>query len=70
MTIQQQLAKEIISKRHLLLMSQSQLAAKVGTSQTAIARMEKCSGNPTAEMIQRISNALDLEMKIFVRPQR
>ena len=70
MTIQEQLAKDMIFKCRLLRISQAQLATKVGTSQTSIARMERSAGNPTAEMIQRISNALDMELTIRVHPQR
>ena len=70
MTIQEQLAKDMIFKRRLLRMSQSQLAERIGSSQAAVARLESAKGNPTADMLQRISTALDTEITIRVRPQR
>jgi predicted transcriptional regulator len=68
-TIQQQLARHIRDKRKRLRLNQAELAQKAGTSQTAIARLERGHGNPTANLIQRIINALDLELTLYVRPE-
>jgi len=70
MTIQEQLAEKIPFKRRMLKLSQTELANIVGTSQTAIARLENAQGNPTVDLIQRIITALDLELTLFVRPKR
>jgi UDP-N-acetylglucosamine 1-carboxyvinyltransferase len=69
-TIQEQIAKEIPFKRRILKLTQAELAAKVGTSQTAIARLENAQGNPTVDLIQRVVTVLDMELKIIVRPTR
>ncbi len=70
MTIQQQLALRIPTKRRLLKLTQAQLAEIVGTSQAAIARLENARGNPTVDLIQRVATALDFELTIYVRPKR
>jgi len=69
LTIQEQLALRVRTKRRVLRLSQSELAQKIGTSQTAIARLESGQGNPTTDLIQRVANALDLQLTIHVRPQ-
>ena len=68
-TIQEQLARQIPAQRKRSHLSQTQLAQKVGTSQTAIARLENGFGNPTVDLIQRIVTALDLQLTLYVRPK-
>lgn len=46
-------------------LTQSQLADKLGTSQSAVARIEQGSQNVTLEMLSRISGALDSELISF-----
>jgi UDP-N-acetylglucosamine 1-carboxyvinyltransferase len=70
MTLQEQLAIHVPEKRKFRKLSQKQLGQLIGTSQTAIARIEKGRGNPTFDLIQRLANALNLEFTLFVRPQR
>jgi transcriptional regulator with XRE-family HTH domain len=67
-TPQQQLARNIIRKRKILHLNQAELAKLIGTSQTAIARLEAAKGNPTLEMIQRTCNALDLNLILRFSP--
>jgi transcriptional regulator with XRE-family HTH domain len=69
MTLQEQLASQIPRKRKLQNLTQNELAKIVGTSQTAIARIEKGRGNPTLDLVQRLSDALELELALFVRPR-
>jgi len=69
MTIQEQFARLILERRKRRGLTQAQLAILVGTSQTAIARLEKAQGNPTADLLQRVSNALNLEFTLYIRPQ-
>jgi transcriptional regulator with XRE-family HTH domain len=68
MTIQEQLARRILTKRKLLRLNQTELAQKVGTSQNAIARLENGLGTPTVNLIQRLATALDLPLTLYVRP--
>lgn len=69
MTIQQQLAMRIATKRKFMTITQAELAVLVGTSQTAIARLEAGMGNPTANLVQRVANSLNMDFTIYVRPQ-
>lgn len=49
-------------------MSQAELAKKIGTKQSNIARMEKGQQNFTTETLQRIASALGRELRIeFVK---
>ena len=70
MTIQEQLARRMREKRKRLRLTQAELAYLVGTSQTAIARLENAIGNPSANLIQRVANELELEVTLYVRPMR
>ena len=49
-------------------MSQTELAKKIGTRQSNIARMEAGQQNFTTETLQRIAEALNCDLKIeFVK---
>lgn len=69
-TPQQQIARQIKTKRKILRLNQAAVAKAAGTSQTVIARLESGEGNPTFSLIQRVATALDLEMIIRVKPNR
>lgn len=45
-------------------LTQAELARRVGTTQSAIARFESGAGNPTLSFMQKITRALDTEIKI------
>jgi len=45
-------------------LTQAELAKRVGTTQSAIARFESGAGNPTLSFVQKITRALDTEIKI------
>jgi ribosome-binding protein aMBF1 (putative translation factor) len=47
--------------------TQAQLAERMGTKQSAIARFESGRSNPTLDFIQRLADALELELKVSVR---
>lgn len=49
-------------------MNQKELAAKLGLSPPALARLESGEHNPSFETIRRISNALDLEIAVDFAP--
>ena len=70
MTPQEQLARHIPEKRRRLKMTQSELAQRTGTSQAAIARLETGRGNPTVNLIMRVATILNLELTLYIRPQR
>lgn len=48
-------------------MTQEKLAKKLGTKQSAIARLESGRGNPTIAFVQRLADVLDLELKLTPR---
>jgi transcriptional regulator with XRE-family HTH domain len=58
----------LASARRLAGISQAELAAKVGTSQSAIARLEQGGGNPTLDSIARVAFALGFEVKLSIQP--
>lgn len=63
-----ELAAQIIEARLKRGLSQSELAAKVGTKQSAIARLESGGYNPSVELLQRVARATgtQLEIRFFV----
>lgn len=51
-------------KRNL---SQSDLAKKVGTKQSAISRLESGESNPSLHFLQKVAKALDAELEFRLR---
>ncbi len=49
-------------------LSQRQLAARVGTSQAAVARLEAGSVGATLTTLQRVGTPLDLKVSVELRP--
>ncbi len=47
--------------------TQAQLAEKMGTKQSAIARFESGRSNPTLDFIQRLADALGLKLGVTVK---
>lgn len=45
-------------------LTQKELAARMGTTQSAIARLEAGGTNPTAELLQRLGRALNVRLVI------
>jgi DNA-binding XRE family transcriptional regulator len=64
-----ELIESIIIRRMELKMSQEELAAKVGTGQAAISRLESGNANPTLASIAEIAEALDAELRIELKPK-
>ena len=60
--------RELREARHL---TQTELAERVGTKQSVIARMESSRVIPRLDLLQRVAFALGLALKVdFLRPQR
>lgn len=49
-------------------LSQRELAARMGTSQAAVARLEAGGVGATLTTLQRVAAALDLELNVDLRP--
>jgi ribosome-binding protein aMBF1 (putative translation factor) len=64
-----ELIESIIRRRAELEMSQEELAAKVGTGQAAISRLESGNANPTLGSLVEIAKALDADLHIELKPK-
>ena len=54
----------IIKERIKKGLSQKELARKIGTKQSAISRLESGTYNPSLSFLQKVSEALDVKLKI------
>lgn len=61
------LIRKILDKRLEKNMTQAQLAKKVGTGQSAIARLETPGSNPSFKFLLRVAKALDSKLEINFR---
>ncbi len=48
-------------------LTQTQLANRIGTTQSAIARFESGAGNPTLDFLMKVSEALGKRLEVNVR---
>ncbi|BCV20364.1 helix-turn-helix transcriptional regulator [Moorella sp. Hama-1] len=62
-----QLVKSIIEQRKLKGISQAELARKVGTRQSAIARLESGTYNPSLRFLKKVARALDAKIEIKLK---
>ena len=60
------LVEAIIEQRVKNGITQKELAQRIGTKQSAIARFESGKSNPTLSFIQKLSDGLGLKLKIHV----
>ena len=63
------LIESIIKRRGELKMSQEELAAKVGTGQAVVSRLESGNANPTLASLVEIAEALDSDLHIVLEPK-
>lgn len=61
---QYELAAQIIEARLKKGLSQSQLAKKMGTSQSAVARLESGEYNPSVNLLGRVAHATGTRLKV------
>ena len=62
------ISRHLLRLRMFRKMSQVRLAKKVGTSQSAIARLESGEENVTETTVERIINALDGRLRVSIAP--
>ncbi|MDH7578298.1 MAG: helix-turn-helix transcriptional regulator [Bacillota bacterium] len=62
-----QLVRAIIEQRKLKGMTQAELARKVGTHQSAIARLESGTYNPSLQFLKKVAKALDVKIEISLK---
>jgi ribosome-binding protein aMBF1 (putative translation factor) len=64
-----QIAEQVVARRQELGLSQQELAVLVGTTQSAIARLESGGRPPRIDTLLRIATALDCELNVELRPR-
>jgi transcriptional regulator with XRE-family HTH domain len=62
-------AGQVAEQRQTRGLSQRELAGLVGTTQSAIARLESGGRPPRIDTLMRIANALDCELVVELRPR-
>jgi ribosome-binding protein aMBF1 (putative translation factor) len=63
------IAEQVVAQRRARSLSQQELAALCGTTQSAIARFESGARLPRIDTLLRISEALDCELVVELRPR-
>lgn len=58
--------EQVIKKRLEKGLSQKQLAEKIGTKQSAIARLEGGTSNPSVAFLEKVSKALGSKLQISI----
>ena len=64
------LAERIRSAREKLGITQAQLAARIGSTQPAVARLEAGGVSPSLDTLHRVAEALGLELVVDFRPAK
>ena len=63
-------ASLLIEARTRAKLSQAQLAKKMGTSQSTIARLESGSAKPSLSTLERFANATGMKMRVVFEPAK
>ena len=64
-----QIAEQVAQRRVALGLSQKELAHLTGTTQSAIARLERGGRPPRIDTLLRIAEALDCELSVRLEPK-
>lgn len=64
------MAERVRGAREKLGITQAELAARIGSTQPAVARLEAGGVSPSLDTLSRIAAALDLELVVDLRPLR
>jgi ribosome-binding protein aMBF1 (putative translation factor) len=64
-----QIADQVAQRRQALGLSQKELAHLTGTTQSAIARLERGGRPPRIDTLLRIAEALDCELTVQLEPR-
>jgi len=59
---------QVVKARNSQKLTQNQLAKKIGTRQSAIARFESGNTNPSLDFLQKLATALKTPINISVNP--
>lgn len=63
------IAAQVTAQRQALSLTQQELAELCGTTQSAIARIERGARPPRLDTLLRISSALDCELVVELKPK-
>ncbi len=63
------IAAKVAARRTHLGLSQRELAERVGTTQSAIARLERGGRPPRIDTLLRIAEALDCDLTVELKPR-
>jgi transcriptional regulator with XRE-family HTH domain len=63
------IAQDVAERRQHLGLSQRELAELVGTTQSAIARLERGGRPPRIDTLLRIADALDCDLRVELNPR-
>ena len=64
------LTEELVTRRVRLGLSQTQVAARMGTSQSAVARLESGDADVRLSTLERYAAALDMQLDWKLRKER
>jgi DNA-binding XRE family transcriptional regulator len=64
-----QIADDVATRRAEQKLSQRELAALTGTTQSAIARLERGGRPPRIDTLLRIAEALDCDLRVELKPR-
>ncbi len=64
-----QIADDVAARRGALGLSQRELAERTGTTQSAIARLERGGRPPRIDTLLRIADALDCDLTVELKPR-
>ncbi|WP_353714231.1 helix-turn-helix transcriptional regulator [Dehalogenimonas sp. 4OHTPN] len=67
-SLEQSIVKRLSEYRRLSGVTQEELAARIGTKQPVISEFERMMNSPTLGFIERVANALGVEIKIRIQP--
>ncbi len=62
--VEYQLSRQVIAQRLKRKMTQKQLAVKAKTTQAVISRLERMTTNVSVELLKRIADAFDTQLKV------
>ena len=63
------IADQVVARRRALGLSQHDLAQLTGTTQSAIARLERGGRPPRIDTLLRIAEALDCDLRVELKPR-
>ncbi len=69
LSFEHELARSIIRRRLEMKLTQRQLAARAGTRQPAISRLESGNAKPSITLLERVAKALDATVVVRIEPR-